>query len=361
MSDDFFATDFKVEIDGAALAPELARHVIELEVHSRPSTIDQFALTLANPFPELRWTHTDDADTFAEGASITIAMGYVDRTQVVFDGEITLVAPLFPESGPATVRVEGLSRLHWLDRGTKLRTFQDVTDSQIVEQIANEAQLTPKGDATQTRHPYVIQRNQTDLDFVRGRSRALRYELLVEGRELIFRKPLNGEAKRVSLVWGDPQEAFAGDDALPLRSFAPTISARRAATAVTVRGQDAVTGDPIEERAAGGDEDAGMGDQTAADLAAGAFGDAEHVVTDPPVSSREEAAERALAEFNRRSLRLVTGRGVSIGVPELRAGSVVDLAGIGRFSGTYYLTSTTQRLGANGYETRFEVERSAFG
>ena len=359
---DVTAPDFKLEIEGSELAPEIARHVMELEVTSSPSRIDHMSLTLANPFPELRWTHSSDATTFDEGKSIVIKMGYVDRTASMFDGEITAVTPYFPASGPSTVRVEGLSRLHWLDRGSKVRTFLDVTDSDIVEQVAREAKLTPKAESTDTKHPYIVQRGQTDLAFVLERASSVRYELATEGKALIFRKAREGETERFRLVWGDAEKAVAGDDSLPLRSFEPRLDGRGPRAAVIVRGQNAATGEAIEERAGSGDEDATMGGaDTAASLSASKFSGPELVIADRPVASADEARALARAEFNRRARKLVTGRGVSIGATGLRSGSVVELEGVGRFSGAYYVTTATHRIATTGYETMFCVERGSVG
>jgi uncharacterized protein len=359
---DYFAPAFQVEVEGTRLAADVTKNITSVEVRSEPSAIDHLALTLANAFPSLRWTHTEDAELFAEGASVRVQVGYVGRMQPVFDGEVTMVSPSFPESGHPTVRVEALSRLHWLDRGTKLRPFRDVTDSQIVAQVAEEAGLTPQAESTTTKHPYMLQNNQTDLVFLLERAKHLRFELLVRGRDLVFRTAQERAAKRYTLVWGNPQEGASGSDTLPLRSFSPSLNARRPVAAVVVRGHDPVTGDAIEERASSGDEDARMGKESGADVAAGAFR-AEQVVvlSDLPVASKAEAKDRARSEFNRRARQLVTGRGTSIGVPDLRSGDVVELRGIGRFSGPYYITTIAHRIGADGYRTDFGVERSGIG
>jgi uncharacterized protein involved in type VI secretion and phage assembly len=53
---------------------------------------------------------------------------------------------------------------------------------------------------------------------------------------------------------------------------------------------------------------------------------------------------------------LYEGSGSCLGLPALRAGSFVQIRGIGkRFSGTYRLRKVTHAIGANGYRTSFEV------
>jgi phage protein D len=62
------------------------------------------------------------------------------------------------------------------------------------------------------------------------------------------------------------------------------------------------------------------------------------------------------------ALTFISGEGVcSVGHPDLRAGTVIKIAGAGRrFSGPYYLTSTTHTITAKqGYRTTFTVRRNA--
>ena len=353
MTAELFAPAIEVEVEGSGLPADVLKNILDVEVSTQPSAIDHFSLTLANHFPELRWTHTKDAKLFEEGSSVRIKLGYVNKVETVFDGEITSVSPSFPESGPSTVRVEGLSRLHWLDRGTKLRTFQDMTDKDIFEKVAGDENLTPQSEATPTKHRYLAQTNLTDFRFLLARARWLRFELLADGKNVIFRKAKEGQSKTYALVWGNPQEGLQPDaDVLPLRSFSPALNAREPVASVVVRGQDSATGEAIEERASSGDEDASMGgSETAADVQSKSFKtNPEVVISDQPVASREEARELARSEYNRRARRLVTGRGASIGIPDLRSGNVVELRGIGRFSGLYYVTSVIHRVGLSGYE-----------
>jgi len=57
-----------------------------------------------------------------------------------------------------------------------------VTDKQIAEKIAQDLGLRPDAEDTKTKHPYVIQYNQTDLAFLVERARRIRFEVLVQGK-----------------------------------------------------------------------------------------------------------------------------------------------------------------------------------
>jgi phage protein D len=55
---------------------------------------------------------------------------------------------------------------------------------------------------------------------------------------------------------------------------------------------------------------------------------------------------------------MVKASGSTVGLPDLRAGSVVMIDGAGkRFSGRYFVTATTHAIGDGGYTTQFECRR----
>jgi phage protein D len=102
------------------------------------------------------------------------------------------------------------------------------------------------------------------------------------------------------------------------------------------------------------------GTKSGAALVASAFSSAVELVSDSPIVTQAEADQVAIALLNARSLALITGEGVCIGHPDLRAGKVIKIDGLGkRFSGQYYVTSVSHRYGESGYATHFTVRRNA--
>lgn len=353
MIEDRFAPGFAVEINGVGVSADVAASVTELTITTEPDTIDHCSLTLVNPLPEMRWTHdARDAEVFREGNSLKVKLGYGKRLRPLFDGEITAISPAFPESGTPTLRVEGYTRMHRLRGAPKTRTFVSMTDVEMARQVASDLKLALDADAIRVRHPYVVQFNQTDLAFLLERAQRIRYEVQVDGRTLRFKKGREAERPALALMWGS---APAGD-AEPLRSFHPTLNSLRPVDHVVVRGHDPQTREPIEARAGAAEADASLGGGTTGPAAgARAFGAREETVVDQPVASQTEAAELARALYNQRALEFVTGNAATIGLPDLTAGRVVDLRGLGRFSGRYYVTRSTHTIGSGGYLTNFSV------
>jgi len=345
----YFAPAFRIKVGGQVLEPAQEKSVAELTVTHELGTSDHFSVVFTSPYPELPWTHGKDAALFKPGVGVTIEMGYVDDTKLLLSGEVTGLTASFPPDGASTLRVDGHSRLHRLDGPRRTRTFQEVTDSEIVDKVAQQAGLSSKTDTTQLKYPYVIQNNQTDLEFLRERADGIDFELLVEDRTLVFRKSQASSSKSISLKWGES-----------LRRFQPTMNSLRPVTEVTVRGYDPKTKKEIVGRAAAGDEETTMGQRSGAKLVDAAFGSRAEMVVDRLPMSKAEAEARAKAIFNQRMMELITGDGVSIGDPALRAGAVVEIAGLGsNFSGLYYIVRSTHSIGPGGYETGFSVRKNA--
>jgi phage protein D len=59
----------------------------------------------------------------------------------------------------------------------------------------------------------------------------------------------------------------------------------------------------------------------------------------------------------RRAYKFITATGQIIGKPELRPGNNLDLSGLGRFDGSYYVTRVEHVIDQNGYLTTFDARR----
>lgn len=357
----YFAPAFQVEVNGQTLAADISKNIQQVSVGLKKDLMDTFNLVIANAYPMLRWTHTSDADLFKEGTSVRIALGYVDDLREVISGEITKIGLTFPDSGMPTVTIDGYTLLHRLSAAKKTRSFQKMSDKQVVQQIGGEAALEVQADETGSPLDYLMQSNQTDLEFVSARAKRIRFEVLARDNKLLFRKPPEESPNVYTLVWGHAQAAFAGGSSnLPLKNFTPELNAMNQGP-VTVRGYDPAGKKPIVGRANQGDEDAKMNRTTVGtQITTRAFNRSkEYIRVNVPVVSQAEADQHAKAIYNERSMGLVTGSGSTIGIPALKPGAVVELAGLGpRFSGLYYVSEATHAMGSAGYSTNFSVQRN---
>jgi phage protein D len=292
-----------------------------------------------------------DEDLFRAGNAVEISMGYRDRLRPLFAGEVTGLEPEFRMGEPPLLVVRGHDRCHRLMRGRKTRTFLNMKDSDIASRIAGDAGLSPLVEDSAVTLDYVIQHNQTDLEFLGGRARRIGYELVVADRTLQFRPRRHGESEVLTL-----------NREVELLEFNPRLSTLRQAPQVELRAWSPKEKCEIISRAGPADESAQMAGETFGPAAAqDAFGDSRLVSVCAPVQGQDEADQLASGKLREMALDYISGDGLCIGEPELRAGTVVKIEGLGsRFSGRYYVTSTDHSLKpGSGYRTAFSVRRNA--
>ncbi len=345
------APQFGIRINGSDLPFKAMTDVISVTVHQDVAAPGMFALRLITwDITAIKITWADD-ELFAVGNEVEIQMGYVDDLHILMVGEITGLEPEFFASEVPLLTVRGYDRRHRLLRGRKTRSFTQVKDSDLASQIAVRAGLSAQATDTGVTLDYVLQHNQTDLEFLQDRAQRIGYEVVVEDKTLQFRPRQHAGSEVLTLN-------REGD----LIEFYPRLTTLNQVDAVAVRSWNPRDKQAIVGQAASGDESTRMGGSTVGPAAAAAaFGSTESASVDRPVFSQAEADQMARGRFDELALAYITGEGSCIGRTDLRAGTLIGIEGLGRrFSGSYYVTSTTHTYTPQrGYRTGFTVRRNA--
>lgn len=343
--------DFDVVINGSPLPASAIAYVRSVTVDERVELPSMFTIEMTGSDAqeeEVPWV--DDANLFSIGNVVEIKLGYVDELETLLIGEITGLEPEFTFTRLPNLLVRGYDRRHRLQRGRKTRTFVQQKDSDIASQIASEAGLTAEVEDSGTVHDYILQANQTDLDFLRERARQIQFEVIVEDKTLIFRPVNNAQSESLTLTMDDD-----------LLEFYPRLSSMGQVSEVSVRSWSPKDKKEIVGQSKAGDEVSSMGGQSSgAAISESAFGAAVELNA-RPVATQAEADQIAKARFNDLVLELITGEGTCWGRTDLRSGNVIEIAGVGqRFSGAYYVPTAIHRYSPQlGYQTHFTVRRNA--
>lgn len=342
---------FRVRVDGKDLPPATASEVSAVLVCQDVRAPGMFELRMINyDLARLKVTWSDD-ELFAEGREVEILMGYAGKLASVMKGEVTGLEPEFHAGEVPMLTVRGHDRGHRLLRGRKTRSFTQVKDSDIASQVAREAGLTAETEDTQVTLEHVLQHNQTDWEFLKGRAVRLGFEVVVDGKTLKFRPHQNDGSEVLTLA--------RDEDML---EFRPRLSTLGLVGEVVVQGWSPKEKEAITGKASAGDEGTTMGGKKGGLKAVdAAFDAAVGILVDQPVLSQAEADQIARGRLREMALAYVTGDGVAKGRAALSAGTVVKIDGYGkRFSGLYYLASVTHTYSPRrGYRTAFTVRRNA--
>jgi uncharacterized protein involved in type VI secretion and phage assembly len=334
----------QIKVKGVPFDPEL-NHLIELRLQQSLVLPDTFAARFTDPKLELV------KKTFDIGDPVELSFCSADgRTlQKVFDGEITSLEPEFGRQ--VVLAIRGYDRSHRMNREKRSETFPDMTATQIVQKIASKHGLSVKAEETGPSPPpkFMEQKNETDWQWIVRLATMNDFEVLVEGRELTFRKAGKDTGGPVKCYYG-PRDP--GSQERPrLLDFHPRVTGIQQAKEVIVRSWDPAKKTKIEAKATPRIVEIGI---HRADVVK-KLGGGSVTIVDAPVTSVGEARKLAEAAAQHAAEAFREATGTTEGDPRIKAGSDLQIEGLGpRFSGKYHVSAVTH-IFSGSYRTKFTV------
>ena len=334
----------RIKVGGADIDPSIMDKIIEVVVDSSLHLPDMCIIHL---------TDTDNFDVadkgpFDIGKELEIELpkaGETATTVKTFKGEITALEPSFNADVGATFTIRAYTKGHRLTRGTKMRVFNDVSDSDIVNKIAGENGLSAQVQAPGEVYKHVYQHNMTDMEFLSERAQRIGHEVYVEDSKLVFQPPKGGRGQ-ANMEWG-----------ADLRSFHPRMSTHRQVGKVIVLGWDPQQKKQIRGEASSSDSAPKIGYGKNGIQSSSTFGNSQEYVTRRLVGTQREAEILAKALLDEINAGFIEADGMTIGNPDLKAGMKVKIDKVSKkFAGEYMTTAVRHVYKLDGYETQFSVQ-----
>jgi hypothetical protein len=161
--------------------------IVETNLHlPAMATIELYDLTM-------EWVD-DTAVAIGKAVEITFEAPERDESaegtpRVLFKGEVVSLEPIFKPSGQISLLIRCYDQTHRLHLGKRTRTFLDKTDADIAKDVAGASGLTADVDPTSPAIPYVLQHNQTNMEFLLERAQRIGYWVYASEGKLHFKKP----------------------------------------------------------------------------------------------------------------------------------------------------------------------------
>lgn len=274
----------------------------------------------------------------------------------VFAGRIMAIEASYPSSGAGEARVCVLAedRLQDMRMTRRTRSFEHLSDADVMQRIASDHGLRAQIDLTGPTHNVLTQVNQSDLAFLRDRARTLGAEIWVDDDALhVGLRPGRDRGTALALKYGSS-----------LREMSLRADLAHQRSSLRVTGWSPQDKRAIDERADSSvlASELGSGESGIAVLER-TLGAREDTVAHLSPGSADEARAIAQAWLRQIGRRFVCGNGVAQPEPSLRAGRRVNLSGLGAlFDGDYTVTEVCHRFStAAGLSTELCVESPAIG
>jgi hypothetical protein len=372
--DDFYVPGYQVLIKGKE-QPHLEKDILSITYNDSLKDVDSVDLVVNNWDPDKQGATAgakggflySDGGVFNPWQDIEVKMGYFRggkaQLEQMLTGEIVTMAPNFPASGGSTLTVRALNLLHQFRTQQKTLQFKDIKKKLTHIELRMDPDEIKRNmtDNNEIKHPYLEMHQQYPIVFLMQRSRDLGYDISLQDvvdpnskkRTITFHYRSSGDVLRnvYTLEWGKS-----------LISFQPTLQTAKQVNSVTVRGWNVQTKKPIEKTATRADL-VKKGEKIIApeDLAVteNSLAQKLEIVVDRGLKDPDEAFKVAKKTLRQLAQGLVEAKGKTIGLPDLRTGSKVEIKGLGRFDGTYLVTATTHTIGDGGYTTDFSARMEA--
>lgn len=345
-------------IDGAA-KEELLRDTVQLDVSEDIHGMRRAALLLTAIGPKRgeqseTLLYTDGA-VIDFGKKLEIAVGPPDQPRTVFSGYISGIEACFEQGRDAQLRVFAEDKLMDLRMTRRMKTYENVSDADLLQAIAAEHGLTAQADVDGPTHAMVQQWNQSDLAFLRARAERLAAEIWLEDTVLHMATRDQRDGTEITLI--------QGADLLALEARADLAHQR---TSVFAGGYDASQRASIDEEGASSlvAAESSGGGKTGVSILERAFGERNsYRLRDVPLDD-DEARSLARADMLRRARGFATLRGITNGTPDMMVGSTLKLERVGPVfeGGGYRVVEVVHGYDLlHGYRTRFVAERPDIG
>lgn len=341
----------EILVDGAR-KPELESGLISLSIRKTEGRIADCEAEFSNwgnrPDGSVGWT-LFDGRILDFGKRLEFKLG--DGS--LFDGKILSIEGRFPLGAPPVLVVRADDGLQALRMVRRTRSFEQISDADLVRQIAADHGLSVDIDMPGPTHLVLVQSNQTDLAFVQERSRQCDSDLWFQDGTLHVRSRASRQTAGVELFL-----------ARNLLSFSATADLAHQRTELVVSGWDVEQKAAISERI-GADalsRESSLG-RTGVSVLQETFGDRADSANHGSPLDAQEAQGWGKARFLASARRFARGRGVAIADARLVPGSRIDIRGVGPlFEGEWDIAEIEHRFdGESGLRTEIVVERAWIG
>jgi phage protein D len=341
MAEKSTAASYYVKIGDREFEQTSSDGLQQLVIEDHVDMVSMLTLRISGAEGQPKWQ-------FEFGDTVIAKLGKGKTT--IFAGEVTSIEPSYQVSGTSSITIRALDHIHRLGRGRKTRFWENRMDSDVVKEVGAECQLSVVADATDGLAPYILQRNESNVAFLKRLAARNNFLLVVDNNALHFKKAsFQGSTKKIGM----------GDN---LRDVRMSFNSVDQVQQVVVRGWDIKKKQEIVGTASTGDiEKIGGGELGA--VKAACFGESVAYITDIPVSSQTVANAIAKSELERMARQFCRGSATLQGDETIRAGTLVEFSGLSKgFNGKFYVVSSRHVVSdRSGYSTEIRFCSNTMG
>lgn len=282
-------------------------------------------------------------ELFVPGNEVDIQFGFTNEEPTSLFKGIIVKQKIKSRANKASLEITCKHKTFRMATSEKYAVFEESSDSDIIETIANNYGVTPDVEGSSITHQNMVQYRSTDWDFVVNRAEANGQVVITNQDQLKTSKPEVKSDADIELLFG-----------ATILDFEAQIDARLQEQKLIAKAWDYSNAEKIESEAEEGDL-ATIGNLNSEDLATGAEINEEYTHL-TGLHTQEETDAAAIAEQTRRRLSKIRGTVTCQGTAQIATGGTVKLGGLGdRFNGNALVSGVVHSFKNGTWTTKLQV------
>ena len=279
---------------------------------------------------------------FIPGNNVELKMGYGSEQTTVFMGVV--VKQRISHTGQTgLLEVTCKHKTFRMTASEKFAVYEEMTDSDIVNQILGAYSFAPDVEPTEVTHQSLVQYNATDWDFVVNRAESNSMVVLCKDDDVAVFKPDIQSTESLELLFG-----------ATILDFEAELDGRLQEPELTSFGWNYDSQETTEENAEIGNTDT-VGNLGAEEIANDLENNQEQSHYSA-INNLEEIKKLADAEQWRRRLSKIRARVATTGTTECNPGDMLKLSGLGdRFNGNILVSGVSHEYKRGVWRTRYQL------
>ncbi len=332
---------FTIIADGNPISGE--HNIMSIVVSKSVNKIPYAQIIMLDGDPSSEDFPLSNEEFFIPGIEIEIEAGYHGSTETIFKGIVIKHGLKARKDKPPMLVIEAKDESVKMTIGRKNRYFEEVKDSEAIEEIIGEYELESDVESTSETHKEMVQYYSTDWDFIVSRAEKNGMLVMPDDGEVKIKKPSTESESSLMLVYG-----------ATVLEFEVEMDARNQFSAIKGKSWDYSNQEVVETDAeAPGRNPAGNLDE---EVLAGVIDLNELELKHGGQVSEQELQAWADTAAVKSSLSKIRGRVRCQGFSEIKPGDTIDLEGVGdRFYGNMFVSGVAHQFADNQWTTDIHV------
>jgi Rhs element Vgr protein len=333
---------FTILVDGQELPTTLEFE--SLVTHKEVNKIPFARITIKDGSAPEENFEVSSQNILIPGKEVELQLGYDSNNETVFKG-IIIKHSIKIRNGSSVLFIECRDKAVKTSIGRKSAYYEQKTDSDVIDEILRNYNLSADVEATDLTHPELVQYYCTDWDFILSRSEMNGMLVIANDGEVKIAKPALSSPS-LSLLYGGT-----------LYEFEAEMDARHQYSSVKCSSWDYSRQQMIE---ADGSNPSTLspGNLSESDLA-GVIGLNEFRMRHSGKVADQELKSWANAQLTKNYLAKIVGRAKIQGFSNIMPGNTVEFQGVGdRFNGNAYITAVRHEMSQNTWFTHIQFGNS---